>query len=196
VARREGRLPLINCGGLLPPAASAPPPAAGTQGEARLPIESLRLSQKGLDFIKGWEKCSLKPYDDSEGFCTIGWGHLIARKKCASLSKDELKPFTDGISQASADTMFSKDLEKQEDIVKEYVQVPLFQHEYDALVSLIFNLGGFKKCPKLLSKLNTKDYSGCCDEFADITNGGTSGLVKRRKAEMNIFRNAVYDSSH
>jgi GH24 family phage-related lysozyme (muramidase) len=76
------------------------------------------------------------------------------------------------------------------------VQVPMFQHEYDALVSLIFNMGSFKKCPKLLSKLNTKDCSGCCSEFADITNGGTAGLVTRRKAEMDIFTNSVYHSKH
>jgi GH24 family phage-related lysozyme (muramidase) len=53
-----------------------------------------------------------------------------------------------------------------------------------------------QKCPKPLSKLNTKDYSGCCDEFGDITNGGTAGLVTRRKAEMDIFRNSVYNSNH
>lgn len=76
------------------------------------------------------------------------------------------------------------------------MQVPLYQQEYDALVSLAFNTGGFSKFPKLLSKLNTKDYSGCCDEFADITNKGTKGLALRRKAEMNIFRNKVYDSTH
>ena len=72
----------------------------------------------------------------------------------------------------------------------------MYQHEYDALASLIFNTGSFSTCPKLLAKLNTKDYSGCCDEFADITNGGDKGLVKRRKAEMKMFRNNVYDSSH
>ncbi len=30
----------------------------------------------------------------------------------------------------------------------------------------------------------------------DITNGRASGLVKRRKAEINIFKNNVYDSTH
>jgi GH24 family phage-related lysozyme (muramidase) len=62
--------------------------------------------------------------------------------------------------------------------------------------SVSFLFGRLQKCPKLLSKLNTKDYNGCCDEFADITNHGQSGLVKRRKAEMNIFRNKVYNSAH
>jgi GH24 family phage-related lysozyme (muramidase) len=81
-------------------------------------------------------------------------------------------------------------------VVKKAIQVPLYQQEFDALVSLAFNTGGIKKFPKLIAKVNTKDYSGGCDEFADITNGGTEGLVKRRQAEMKIFRNNVYDSSH
>lgn len=197
MARREGRLALVACGGLPLSAAaksSAPAPVAGAQ---RILIDALSVSSKGVDFIKGWERLGLKPYDDSEGYCTVGWGHLIAKKSCASLADDPgLKPFKGGITRAAADAMMRDDIQQTEDIVKARVQVPMFQQEYDALVSLIFNLGGFSKCPKLLSKLNTRDYSGCCDEFADITNGGTSGLVKRRQAEMNIFRNNVYDSAH
>lgn len=197
IARREGRLALLSCGGVPPIAVTKPSPATLVGAVQRIPIESLSISKKGIDFIKGWEKVGLKPYDDSEGYCTVGWGHLIAKKNCSELiNEPSLKPFKGGITQATADILMKEDIQQTEDAVKARVQVPLFQQEYDALVSLIFNLGGFKKCPKLLSKLNTGDYSSCCDEFADITNGGTSGLVKRRKAEINIFRNEVYDSTH
>lgn len=196
IARREGRLALIACGGVLPAVVikETSKPVSSIQ---RVPIDSLSMSERGVDFIKGWEKLALNPYDDSEGYCTVGWGRLIAKKHCADLANElGFKPFKVGITNAKADAMLKEDIEDVEEKVKRRVQVPMFQQEYDALVSLIFNLGGFKKCPKLLSKLNTGDYSGCCDEFADITNGGISGLVKRRKAEMNIFRNAVYDSTH
>lgn len=196
IAKREGRLALVTCGGVLSTVVikEASKPVAATQ---RLPIASLSISAKGIDFIKGWEKLSLKPYDDSEGYCTVGWGRLIDKKKCVDLANEpSLKPFKDGITNTKADAMLKEDIEDVEKKIKRRVQVPMFQQEYDALVALIFNLGGFNKCPKLLSKLNTNDYAGCCDEFADITNGGTSGLVKRRKAEMNMFRNAVYDSTH
>jgi GH24 family phage-related lysozyme (muramidase) len=225
IAKREGRLPLLACGGLsavtmspvasdrgMPPAptyigGTTPIDAAPASSSSaalsvtttteRTAILSLSISQKGVDFIKGWEKCGLQPYDDSEGFCTIGWGHLIERASCKAI-KDEpgYNSYKNGIDQATADKLLINDIRKIEGIVRERVQVPMFQHEYDALVSLIFNMGSFKKCPKLLSKLNTKDYKGCCDEFADITNRGTEGLVKRRKAEMNIFNNKVYDASH
>ena len=104
------------------------------------------------------------------------------------------------IQQSAADGYFDRDVKVVDAIVRSAVQVPMSQNEYDALVSLVYNMGKspavLKKIPRLLSKLNTKDYKGCCDEFADITNHGNAGLVKRRTAEMNIFNNNVYDSSH
>lgn len=63
-------------------------------------------------------------------------------------------------------------------------------------MSLAFNTGGLTKFKKLLAKLNAGNYSGCCDEFADITSGGDKGQVKRRKSEMKLFRNNVYDARH
>lgn len=196
IARRDGRLALVACGGVRPTAVNKPA-AEPADTSQRKSVASLSISKKGIEFIKGWEKLSLKPYDDSEGYCTIGWGRLIAKNKCSDLTNDKnFKPYKDGIDKAKADALLELDIKDTESKVKAAVQAPMLQQEYDALVSLIFNLGGFKKCPKLLSKLNTKDYSGCCDEFADITNNGTTGLVKRRKAEMVIFRNNVYDSTH
>jgi GH24 family phage-related lysozyme (muramidase) len=161
---------------------------------------SVDLSSQGLDFIKGWENLSLTPYNDSEGYCTVGWGKLIAMEKCENLKGNpDFELYRAGISSAEADSMLKKDIKRSEQYVKNSIDAPVYQQEYDALVSLIFNIGsaaGFKKCPKLLLKLNSKDYNGCCDEFADIANKGTNGLVKRRRAEMRIFRNNVYDSSH
>jgi GH24 family phage-related lysozyme (muramidase)/LysM repeat protein len=200
IAQRESRLGLVSCGGLAksPPArAVSPATAQKSQAENRQSADSLKLSAKGLDFIKGWEKLHLQAYDDQKGFCTIGWGHLIARQTCASLAGSAaMAPYKSGLTAGEASKLLARDARKFEAEVSENVQVPLFQHEYDALVSLMFNVGSFAKCPKLLSKLNTKDYAGCCDEFADITNHGSEGLVKRRKAEMKMFRNDVYDSTH
>lgn len=76
------------------------------------------------------------------------------------------------------------------------IRAPLHQYEFDALMSLAFNTGGLTKFKKLLAKLNAGNYSGCCDEFADITSGGDKGQVKRRKSEMKLFRNNVYDARH
>ena len=191
MARRDERLKLVNCGGI--------PPKKEPATSDRLAIASMNISKNGIKFIKSWEKCGLSPYEDSEGYCTIGWGHLIAKNKCSDLAAGKnniYEKYKDGITQEEADNQFDKDIQKTVELVKKAVIAPVYQQEFDALVSLLFNLGGFGKCPKLLSKLNTKDYSGCCDEFADITNRGVSGLEKRRKSEMKMFRNGFYVFSH
>ncbi len=195
VAKREGRLALAACGGLKP---VAPPSSAAPAASNRVSASTLSLSKKGLDFIKGWEELKLKPYNDSHEYCTIGWGHLVKGKNsCESLVGDPAyEKVKSGVTEIEATEILKDDLVTAEKGVRQAVQKPLLQQEYDALVSLIFNIGGFRKCPNLLSKLNTANYSGACDEFADITNGGERGLVKRRNAEIDIFRNNVYDSSH
>ena len=63
----------------------------------------------------------------------------------------------------------------------------LYQYEFDALVSLLFNLGSLRKAPLLKSKLNSGDYAGAADEFLDITNDGTTGLVTRRRKRVGFI---------
>jgi GH24 family phage-related lysozyme (muramidase) len=168
-----------------------------SRGE-RLDINTLRTSESGKDFIKGWESLRLNAYNDSEGYCTIGYGHLIEEKRCEIITLPS--EYSNGITQKKADEMFSIDLERFESGVKQDVQVDLYQHEFDALVSLLFNCGEFffatNGAPSLLRKINAGEYESAANEFLDITNGGNSGLVKRRSAENNIYLNGIYDSSH
>ena len=178
---------------------------AGPASPVRQDAQTLDVSQLGIDFIKVWESGSLtkhhlKVYDDNKGFCTIGVGHLIdGQRSCATLKSvgsKAYKKYQDGITVAQEDALFAADVKRIVNNTLPSIQVPLHQHEFDALMSLAFNTGGLTKFKKMLAKLNTGNYSGCCDEFADITNGGDKGLTDRRKAEMKIFRNNVYDAKH
>ncbi len=168
------------------------------QSGDRVDPNTLNISQQGIDFIKDWEDFEPLPYNDSEDYCTIGYGHLIAKNKCENITiSDEFK---NGITEQRATELFNQRLVDFENAVKRDVTVPLYQHEYDALVSLLFNCGASflknNEAPKLYSNLLNKNYEVAANEFLDITNGGTSGLVKRRKAENNIFLNNIYDSTH
>ncbi|MFP8576669.1 glycoside hydrolase family protein [Klebsiella pasteurii] len=160
----------------------------------RIDINQLQVSDEGKAFIKGWESFKSKPYNDSEGYCTIGYGHLIARRKCEDIVLSD--EFKDGITCARADELFEERLPTYVNELKSSVTVNLYQSEFDALVSLLFNLGSLRKAPLLKSKLNSGDYAGAADEFLDITNDGTTGLVTRRRKEWDLFNNNVYDSSH
>lgn len=195
-----------------PAPAAAPKPAANSNGATAGPAsterkdaDTLSVSKLGLDFIRTWESGSLtkhhlKPYDDNKGFCTIGVGHLIdGKNSCAKLKADgsaAYKKYEPGIDEPQEDALFAKDVKRICNSTLPSIQVKLHQHEFDALMSLAFNTGGLSKFKKLLAKLNTGNYSACCDEFADITNGGDQGLVDRRKSEMKLFRNNVYDARH
>ena len=227
LARQESRLKLLNCAGIprvspvtptgrpanspaaTPHPVRSPEPArrptpptgevpSGAAGE-RLPVSSLKISKEAVEFIKGWEKFGPTPYDDSEGFCTVGWGHLLAKERCETMKakkSPDYEFYKDGVDEKEAEALLKKDIHRISSKVALIIRVPLHQHEYDALMCLAFNTGGISKFPNLMRKLNTGDYNGCCDEFRDITNGGTKGLVARRQAEMKMFRNKIYDSTH
>jgi lysozyme len=79
------------------------------------------------------------------------------------------------------------DVERFEGAVKKCVTAPLTQYEYDAYLSLAYNIGTANFCTStLVKKLNAQDYKGACleilrwDRFQGQPN---AGLAKRRKHE-------------
>jgi GH24 family phage-related lysozyme (muramidase)/LysM repeat protein len=167
--------------------------AKATVSGERVSVEQLSLSEKGKDFIKDYEKLRLDYYDDDFGYCTVGWGHLVGGlKSCKELDKEGKK-----ITEEEAKKILAEDIStKAEKVVRDAVKAPLYQHEFDALCCLIFNIGRFSRAPNLLKLVNNKEYTKAAAEFLDITNGGVKGLVARRKQENDMFLNNVYDSTH
>ncbi len=186
------------------------PTLSGISGRSlstpRQNIANYKTSEKGRDFIKEWESFRANAYNDGEGGktgnCTIGYGHLIANKTCEEITLPE--QFKNGITKAEAERLFNERLVTFENAVKRDITVPLSQNEFDALVSLLFNTrptflndgGKGRGETKIKQHINAGRYHSGADEMADVTNGGVAGLVKRRKAEINMFKNNVYDASH
>lgn len=79
------------------------------------------------------------------------------------------------------------DIQKYEGAIKRCVTVPLHQHEYDAYVSLAYNIGPGAFCGStLVRKLNASDYAGACQQILvwDKFKGKPlRGLTIRRQAE-------------
>ena len=174
--------------------------------EIRIDPNKLFLSQKGIDFLKAYESEVKKDgkhvlYNDDAGYCTIGYGHLVGKKSCSSIT-DIPQEFKNGLSDEKAENLFRKDLKYYEGIVKNRVKVNLYQHEFDALVIFVYNIGDGKKGfrgSSLLEKINEKKYDEAPELFSRFTQSGGKvmpGLVLRRKAEAKIFKDAVYDSAH
>lgn len=79
------------------------------------------------------------------------------------------------------------DAGKFEQAVKRCANVPMYQHEFDAYLSLTYNIGSGAFCSStLVRKLKAGDYAGACKEILrwDKQAGKVlPGLTKRRQQE-------------
>ena len=93
------------------------------------------------------------------------------------------------ITPAQAGDILAQDLAQFERAVEAAVAVPLADHEFDALVSLAFNIGAeaFSRST-LVRRLNAGDRAGAAEAFLMWANaGGKPILLGRRKAERKQF---------
>jgi lysozyme len=138
-----------------------------------------KISEKGLNLIKEFEGCELTAYQDVVGIWTIGVGHV-----------DETIHEGMTITQAQADELLRKDLNRFEAAINELVTVPITQGIYDALCSFTFNVGeGALAESTLLKLLNKRNYSDALNQLLRWDKaGGQSvlGLTRRRQAEQKL----------
>lgn len=146
----------------------------------------MRISEQGLHLLKEWEGIRLKKYKDVAGKWTIGVGHL--------LTKEELigGKFDNGITSSEAITLLIRDVRPAESAVNRLVKCHLLQHQFEALVSFVFNLGegNFRKST-LLRKLNQWNYDAVPGELRKwvYADGKKSkGLINRRENEIKLWR--------
>lgn len=144
----------------------------------------MQTSQRGRDAIAKREGVRLNAYRDSVGIWTIGVGHTAAAGHPAPVRGMK-------ISKAECDEILSRDLAKFEAAVDRAVTVSMAQHEFDALVSLAFNIGGgaFAKS-SVVRRLNAGNRRGAADAFRLWNKAGgkvLQGLVNRRESERAQF---------
>lgn len=144
----------------------------------------MKTSSSGRAAIAAREGNVLTAYKDSVGILTIGVGHTSAAGP--PTVKAGMK-----ITAAESDAILSRDLSIFESSVLNSVKVDMNQNEFDALVSLAFNIGGgaFSKST-LVKKLNAGERAGAADQFLVWNKAGgkvLKGLVNRREAERKQF---------
>ncbi|MFL9834991.1 lysozyme [Chryseobacterium terrae] len=143
----------------------------------------MKTSQKGINLILSFEGFSSKPYLDSAGIATIGYGNTYYPGGKKVMLKDP------SISKEKGAELFAAVLPTYEKIVKNKIRIQLTQNQFDALVSHTYNTGGSET---LFSLINKKaDAKSIRDWFTSryITAGGKTlkGLIRRRKAEADLF---------
>lgn len=142
----------------------------------RTQLASLTLSAAALVGIALHEGYSDKAYTPVSGdVSTIGFG-----------TTQGVKP-GDSITPPKALQRALQDVQQFEGAIKRCVTAPLHQHEYDAYISLSYNIGQAAFCGStLVRKLNAQDYAGACKEILrwDRFKGQPlPGLTNRRRAE-------------
>lgn len=144
----------------------------------------MSISSSGIKLIASFEDLKLKAYDDGVGVWSIGFGTTAYPNGVRVKQGDRC-------TLEQANSFFQYDLKCFEKAVKEAVTVPLSQNQFDALVSLAYNIGSnaFKNST-LLKYLNALAYQEAADQFLVWNKGGgkvLKGLVRRREAERALF---------
>lgn len=154
----------------------------------------LRTSQNGIDFIKKHEGFVSKPYNDSVGHATIGYGTLLHK---GGVTKEDNAKYSNGISKEEAEKLLLKKVNEFEPKLNAAVKVPLNQNQFDALMSWTYNFGPYrldeKKCT-WLRELNAGNYDKVPAGLKLWNKGEKNGkkvvlpgLVKRRQDEADLF---------
>lgn len=142
----------------------------------------MQYSKTGLHLTEQFEGCKLTAYPDSVGVPTIGYGHTHGVHLGMTCTQEQ------------AEQWLMQDVQEAAAAVNREVKVPLTQHEFDALVDFVFNLGSHSlDISTLLKLLNSGNYTAAAEEFHKWDKAGgkeLAGLLKRRLAERQEFLTA------
>jgi lysozyme len=145
-------------------------------------MEMTPAGRKAL--VEVFEGLRLVAYRDSVGVLTIGYGHTSAAGAPAvraglTITEDE------------ADQILARDLGRVEATVFACLHVPVLPRQFDAMVSLAFNVGcGAFKSSSLLRTFNARNDAEAAAAFLEWDRAGgrvIAGLMRRRAAERSWF---------
>jgi lysozyme len=144
------------------------------------------LDGAGLALLKQFEGCQLTSYQDTGDVWTIGYGHIDGVVEGMT------------ISQAQADQLLSADTLHTSSIATTLpAGIALAQHQFDAMVSLAFNIGSRAfRTSTVLRQHRAGNYAAAADAFLmwdkDHHDGQlvvVPGLLKRREIERAYYLN-------
>ncbi len=149
-------------------------------------IDLIYFSSDSLfSLIEKWEGFCATAYPDAAKKPTIGIGHKI------KLSQEQ-HLLTTTISRAEAINLLQEDMATAERAVNDLVAVPISQTKFDALVSLVYNIGrGNFSSSELRSAINSKASATIIrEEWSEWRISGgriLKGLELRRTDELALY---------
>lgn len=142
------------------------------------------MSPEGIEFLGREEGLRLRPYHDSVGIATIGFGNTYYE------DGTRVKITDPAITKERAVKLFKTVLVHYEKAVWSLTRDDITQNQFDALVSITYNIGvtAFKGST-LLKRVNTYMSDALIrDAFLLWRNaGGKPILLERRKREAELY---------
>jgi GH24 family phage-related lysozyme (muramidase) len=181
-------------------------PLSSLTMENTLPVKELSSSKEVIDFLieREGNASFVNPnhpsndpfglYNDPEGNCTVGIGHLLHSGACTVEDKaNHTNEFPNGMKKNDALKLFEKDLSETESHVKSVIEVPITQNQYDALVSFVYNEGiNVFISSKLLKDVNEFNHDPKTIENDFLQYTRNDWLTDRRIVEANMFNHGDY----
>ena len=149
----------------------------------------MKISQNCLELIKKWEGLSLEAYLDPVDIPTIGYGTI-------RYPNGQKVQMGDTITEQEAEAFLQLECDEVAEKVSKLVSgISLNQNQFDALVSLCYNIGtGAFEDSTLLRELKANNFANAAKEFDRWVKGTKNGqlvtlpgLVNRRKEERALF---------
>jgi lysozyme len=137
-------------------------------------------SANATTLVETFEGCRLVAYQDGNGIWTIGYGHtgpgVVEGLAC---------------TLAEAQAWLDQDLATADAAIARLVKMALTQNQWDALVSLVYNIGAgnFAKSTVLreLNQGNAVGASAAIAMWNKVAGQVSRGLATRRAAEQKLF---------
>jgi lysozyme len=150
-----------------------------------------RLSDKGVDFLVREEGLVPYAYNDPAGHATFGVGHLLHRGPVTAADRVKWGTKASPKPRSLAIQVLHQDIERFEKVVRQTVGRRVSQHQFDAMVSLAFNIGtgGFAKST-VARKSQARKPKEAADAFLMWDN--PSMLRPRRERERRLFLTGKY----
>lgn len=156
-----------------------------------LPVAQLRASEQGRLMLLSHEAFIPYLYHDSSGYATIGYGHHKGKT-----SEQILRQFPDGLTEDEAFALFGRDVAEFEKQIRRGITGCMTQQQFDAALSLTYNLGSFPQAIKEAINAGKYDQAAALFGRYNTSKGKVlSGLVERRRLEATLFSKNVYPAA-
>jgi len=142
-----------------------------------------RVSRQGLELVKSFEGLRRRAARLPNGRFVVGYGHIRSAREGAEITPED------------AESLLRYDLLPIEAAINEWALAPLTQNQFDALVSLAFNIGlsSFRRSD-VLRRINEGDMlraAAALDTWRRVDLEGepviVDALVRRRAVEKALF---------